>query len=1181
MVRTILRGLLVVLLIALIVAASVVIVIDARLQSSEEKLLQDFAETKGLSVAFRQTNLSLWKDFPRVRLTVDSLVVRDTLAAAESPDLIRLGQLRASLYLGALLRDTVRLESVRLSHGALYIAADSSGAFNTGSLLASPDTTLPVEPTEGYAFATPLLTYDNSRVSLEDVAVTFLQPGRHKHIELAVDTLSARLDTRADGSIAVSTYLNTQVGQLAFNTTKGAYLRDTRLRGWLNGHFEEKAWHFPATRLEIGEQYFDLAAEVDRTPGALSDIYISSDSVTYGAASALVPADLQAKLADFHADGHFAASAHVLTTFARGEDTEVRVKLMLTGQDVRVKQYAFGKVHAEVAVVNRLDEQNHGIPGSRKNMRVDLAGVDGYWKGIHIQTDTALVQVFGKDARLVGPMRFTGPTEAVSDWLENENFFFSGGRFGLDVNVDASLLSYTEMIATTDGQLRLDDLNVDYRPAGVSFPFRTIELRKARKDVSFHLQSRPLQTGFTFALNGKLDNLTPLLIDVPGGRLRTDVALYAPRVDWTDFLTYFGEDGLMASGQDTTNTPPDNQAVKQALLGLQQTFQPSVEARFDTVAYYDVFALNDFSTGLHFDTDTLVLERTAFRWAGSEVAFGARLDLAIDGETPFGIDVATDHLNVNALRPTLEYFGLQLPVGLETLPDDLHIRFGHAGVIDDTFGIKPGFNVGNLDFDDGRAGLFAGNMNYRPGVTGLATNFHLDGDPAFVNELFAAENFFFGTGRFAIDLAIDGMPADLPGLIASSDMQLRVDSTRITYRPSDIYVPVERFRVDVSKGAATYSLDLFNDATRRAVGVSGGVDKIAAFLFPDSSETFTIETEIHASLLHLSDISGFIKSGKPDTVAVASTPAIVVDSTQGSVVIGDTAAFDARQLLSATGGIFSTLRPELSVQIDTFWASEQTQLIDVHAGLHMQDSTTLILERSGFTLGDGLVEIAATYRIDERARSPFTLGWQVKDLSLDRVGSELAQLGLPLTKDIGKLTGTLNLNGNLAGRFNEAGNAVDYHKVTGGINYRLTDVAVSGWQPLLDLGKKVKMRRRFEDLRFAPLSGHLSIDSGRVDIPRTEIQSTALQLFVEGYYDLATGADVLVSIPLKNIGRGVLTDAPAPTGYSDAGWKVYLVTATDDKGALKPKFRLGKRRYFKNRGRLAEWRALRAAKKKR
>jgi hypothetical protein len=145
----------------------------------------------------------------------------------------------------------------------------------------------------------------------------------------------------------------------------------------------------------------------------------------------------------------------------------------------------------------------------------------------------------------------------------------------------------------------------------------------------------------------------------------------------------------------------------------------------------------------------------------------------------------------------------------------------------------------------------------------------------------------------------------------------------------------------------------------------------------------------------------------------------------------------------------------------------------------------------------------------------------------------------------------------------------------GEIRFRFSETDVAEWPMLQTIGKKALMRKRFQQPSFAPVAGEFLIENGRVWIPRTEVQSTAVQFFIEGHYDFAGGPDLLISLPLRNIGRGLLDSPPPPTGYAHAGWKVYLVVEPGQDGATQTKFRLGRRKYYRERGRLKELRELR------
>ncbi|MBB4079767.1 hypothetical protein GGR28_002394 [Lewinella aquimaris] len=1133
----------------LLVAVGLVFALDRYLNTHEEKLLHDLLPTAGLEIAFRKVDVRLWDSFPLVHVTVDSLVVRDSLRPTQVPPLISLKSFRTEFSVAQLLHDTVELQHLELSHGTFHLETDSLGNTNSG-LLFSRESTAPIAI--GASPPKFHLKWDGLTLRLEDLAVTYLHAPRRKHLEAHLNSVQGIGRRAPRGGVDLCTDIDLHVAGLAFNTDKGAYLTDSRVSGDLDVRVDDRGWDVAPTRLKLGDQYFNVEASIAPRKGEPNRILLSNDSTDYAVSRTLLPTELQEKLSEYTIAGRFPVRAEIVSTFERGENPEVNIDFRLTGQDVQLKQYAFTRATATGHFVNRLDEAYGGTPGSRKNLRFDIDSVSAYQGRLHITMPHALVTSSDVDTRLLAPVRVTGPAAAVSQRLKNRDFFFDRGRFAFTTDADVSLLaSMQDLLSSSDGLLRFSDLDVVYRPADVRFPFAYIQVGKSGQDIGFHIQSSPLPTGVALELMGNIDNLTPLLFDRPGQQIRTDVTLLAPRINWTDFRSFFGQEGYFPT--DTVSQEEQQvESMKTALLGLQRTFRPSVDVRLDTVGYYDVFTLTDVRTGMHFSSDTLVLDRTSFNWAGSDLAFGARLDLGERQRTPFQLMMQADHLNLNRLRPTLDYFGPTLPAELDTLPDDLTIHFAHQGIIEDTVGISPDHNSGSLIFHDGRNRLFSGELTYAPGPLGLESHTRLRGDPQLVNSLFRAEDFFFGSGRFTIDLDLIGTPADMEELVRTGHMQLRIDSSRIEYRPGKVYVPVRHFAVDIADERASYLLQLQSNSTQRLVEMSGELDRLTGFLYPETGRTFSVRTDATAGSLYWSDLRNYVI---PEN--------------------SDTAAFDLQSWVSATGGVFNTFRPNLSLAIDTFWAGDDTPLLKLYSGLRLQDSTRLILEDSGFTLGEGRVQFAASYGLDDREQSPFTLEFHTDSLVMEQLIEVLAQFDVALPDNIGKLRGNLSMSGFLDGQLDEAQQRLVTDSTQGTINFALTDLEFIEWPMLMSIGRKALMKKRFETLRFAPLTGEIRIDSARATFPRLEVQSTGIQAFIEGEYNLNTGPDLLISLPLRNIGRGTMDTPPDPTGYARSGWKVYLVSTTGKDGQARMKFRLGRRKYFKNRGRLEEFRALR------
>lgn len=1156
MLKKIIRWLLVFLGVVALLLGSAAWWVSAYLDSNQSKILSEFVSTSGLSVSFRELDIKAWKSFPVVTFTVDSLVVRDSTRSYDEPPVLAVERFNGSFTLGNLLFDTLRLNSFELSNGAVYVTTDSLGNFNLGKLGKKKS---PRDSTKRAPWINPQLVWSGMTVSLRNIDLAFLRPDRNKRMVVHLDSLITKTEKTPIG-IHTESELDAFVSGLAFDTDKGSYLTDAPLRGHLHIDQTEVGWELQSTTLKIRKERFTFGGSLTTGPEKGLVLRIVNTAAHYDSTVALLPLDLREKLGKFHVSDRFPVVAMIKTSLVRGDEPEISIGFTLAGNDARINQYTFREAYTTGAFVNKLTEAEGGIPGSKKNFRISLDTTRAYQQSLYLRMPRAIIRGMEGDTRLEAPVRITGPSREINERVGTENFIFGRGRFALSTSINESLNSMPDIIQNSNGKLQLFKTDVLYKPADVSFPLRSVTLRKSGKDIRFELQTGELSTGFAFDMEGKIDNILPLLLERPADSIRTDVTLHAPRIRWLDFLAMFGENGKFtedkkaARTQDAMKGERQVSAMKKALLGLQASFRPRVEARFDTVAYYDVLSVANFTTGLRFDHDTLVLDRTRFDWEGSKLDFGARLNFGEAKITPFCLNVMTERLDLNRMRRSLEYFGLKLPAGLDSLPKDLTIDFTHQGTINDSFGIRPGDNSGSLAFKEGREGLFSGELNYAPGPAGLRSELNLEGNPLFINQLFAAEDFFFGSGRFRINLGIDGTPADLTELVERADLSLEVDSSMVEYRPAKVFVPVRKFSVRSANEHVDYDLELFSDSTRKSVALKGTLDRLTAFLYPESGKTFRMKADVTAGSFRWSDIQGFMLSGETEKQ--------------------DTSSFDPQDILSATGGIFSAFSPELSLKVDTFWADERTLLTEVRSGLRLQDSSRLILETSGFRLGEGRISFSAAYDIDQKLRSPFTLKWNTDSLALGDFTEVLRAMNISLPPQ-GSLVGTLTMEGDMISKLDEDRQRIMLDSTSGDLALELTGLELVNWPAVLEVGRKIKMKKRFETLGFAPFNLKLKLENGKVWLPRTEIQSTALQLFVEGDFDTIKGPDLLIAVPLRNIGRGVLEKVPAKTGYAKAGWKVYLVIEQESNGEPKVKFRLGRRKYFRERGRLEELRKLR------
>ena len=1159
-----LAGLLVLLLLA---AAGFYWYVDSR----RDLAAREAAEQLGLDLQYKNVTFTYWDTWPEVSLRVDSLTLRDRHRPTAEDPLLTADHLDALFNLDRIWDDTLKFEVLRINGGSFNLLTDSTGRFNLGALAGARDTTKSEGSDSGTSLFAPVVDWEDAQVFLTDFGTNYVDTIKNKRMTNRFDSLLVVASTLADGDLQFNATLDTHVGGLAFNTEKGAYLRDTDLSGLLKITRRDTAWHIDTTVLRAGPDEYRLAGTVGRGDHAGIRLYIANPRTVYDRARALLHDTLTAKLDAYAVEGPFPVIANVISRPEDGKNVEVQLHFKTYGQNVRLQKYRFTNVTTEGTFVNRLPKDEGGT-GHRTDFRIETEPTVAYYDGMKIETPQAIVRGVKNEPFLDAPLLLTGGAGALSRLFGNTNFFFRRGRFAMETHVDASLMSIPDIVTSTDGTLKMDDLVVDYQAAGVRFDFASIFVRKAGEDVQFNLKSGDFPTDLDFNLAGRLDNILPLLLDRPGEELTTEVVFSADTLNWSGFRELFGRESFAnAGGKQKSGAESDAQvqSMKRTLLGLQNSFHPQLTVQIGQLGYYDVMKLKDFTSGLHFDGDTMVLEHTSFSWRDSDLAFDARFNMGTFNRTPFAVAVAADHLDLQALRQPLTAFGLKIPRGIDELPTDLKIRFSHEGVINDTFGIQPGTNYGMLTFNDGRENLFGGTVSYGPRDGVLQTHIDLSGDPSLVNDLFDAEDFFFSSGHFRIDLDVSDVPETVGDLIETAKLSLRIDSSNLRYEPAGAYVPIRSFRVTASDNHATVDLRLTSDATRRSVALTGEMEGLSAFLYPENDETFKVKADATAGRLHASDIRTFINFDERQ-----ATNSTTTDSTGA-------ADFNPQQIVSAGEGIFNSFRPDLSLRIDTFDLDKSTQFRDLHAGIRIQDSTVLVLEKTGFEMNAGRVELSGTYDIDRRMKSPFTLLWRTDSVQLDQIMLTARELGLPGIDSMGSLRGILATRGDVDGRIDEKRKRLLMNRSEAGVRLKTSTIVLDDWPQLQAMGRKALMKKRFNTIHLAPLDVNLRIDSGTVHIPHTEIQSSALQLFVEGRIDTVRGPDLLLSVPVfANLFRGAPGRAPAKTGLANAGWKVYLVMEQDKEGVTKTRFRLGRRKFYKDRGRLAELRALKVEEKR-
>jgi hypothetical protein len=150
------------------------------------------------------------------------------------------------------------------------------------------------------------------------------------------------------------------------------------------------------------------------------------------------------------------------------------------------------------------------------------------------------------------------------------------------------------------------------------------------------------------------------------------------------------------------------------------------------------------------------------------------------------------------------------------------------------------------------------------------------------------------------------------------------------------------------------------------------------------------------------------------------------------------------------------------------------------------------------------------------------------------------------------LKGRLTANVEMSGRMTDKARIVK-NSMKGTIDFNLTGGRLIDFEPMQKIQATVLRNRDLSEVRFAELKNQLDLDTTTLTIHRMEIQSTAFSFFVEGIYDLRTGPDLSLQVPLSNLkkDRNVVVPPESKGNDGRAGLSLRLRVRKGDDGKVK------------------------------
>jgi len=234
---------------------------------------------------------TLLKSFPGVSVSLNGVLLRDSLWNQHKHDLLKAKDINVSLNVLSLIFGNVNINQIAINDASIYLYTDTTGYSNT-SIFKSKAAKAEKSDSKSTDFAV-------KKIDLNRVKLVVDNKKRFKLFNFNIDQIQGRLNY-PDSGWTGKIRLKTMVNSFAFNTRKGSFLKDKVLDGTLSAHYsrKEEAIILDPEVLKIGEHPFKIGAKIDLANSGFN-ISIAVDKILFKDVALLLSPNISSKLLKF------------------------------------------------------------------------------------------------------------------------------------------------------------------------------------------------------------------------------------------------------------------------------------------------------------------------------------------------------------------------------------------------------------------------------------------------------------------------------------------------------------------------------------------------------------------------------------------------------------------------------------------------------------------------------------------------------------------------------------------------------------------------------------------------------------------------------------------------------------------------------------------------------------------
>jgi hypothetical protein len=459
--------------------------------------------------------------FPNFTVVLNKVELQDSLYAVHKRSVLKAEEIEVRLNVLSLLHKKVDIEKVVLIDTKLDLFKDKNGVSNSNIFKPKPKTNKPKSETET----------EIDEVDFKNVVFISQNLQRNKLFHFEVASLKSKINYTDDGW-ETDLYLDVFAKSMAFNTVKGSFIKDKRVKGKLAVQFSKAKNKIDVLteELGIGDDDFNIKASfgLDKDH-PMMDINIKTHILWLNAAHLLDPHIFKI-LNHFNITKPLDAQCSIKGDMNAEGDPEIVVDAQIKDNVLISSEGETKDCSFEGRYTNNF---KNGLGYNDINSAVIVKNFTGNYKGIPVVIPNAAINNLEKPVA-TGDLHSKFEVENLGNVFGDEFIKFNGGTANVDLKFNVNIVDLQISKPRFTGKVNIEKANMLLRSKNLTF--QTNVLLDFTDQALFIRNIKYQRDKNIFFLDGKIDNFLNLYYDDPA-KMVAVLNINSPFMDVKKFMS--------------------------------------------------------------------------------------------------------------------------------------------------------------------------------------------------------------------------------------------------------------------------------------------------------------------------------------------------------------------------------------------------------------------------------------------------------------------------------------------------------------------------------------------------------------------------------------------------------------------------------------------------------------------